>query len=50
MAEYRDIKAHDIPARLRGKGTGDHHRPKPHIDEATYNAHYHASINNVDGT
>ncbi|CAO1636365.1 unnamed protein product [Sympodiomycopsis kandeliae] len=48
MAEYRDAPVHDIPARLKGKGEGNHPRPKPHIDEATYKSNYQASITKPD--
>ncbi|CAO1622955.1 unnamed protein product [Parajaminaea phylloscopi] len=48
MAEYRDVEIHDIPLRLRGKGEGNHDRPLPHIDAATYKANYQASITKTD--
>lgn len=49
MAEYRDAPVHDIPVRMKGKGEGNHPRPKPHIDEATYKSNYQASITKPDG-
>lgn len=49
MAEYRDSPIYDVPARLKGKGEGNHPRPKPHIDEAAYKSNYQASITKPDG-
>lgn len=49
MAEYREVKTYDIPARMQGKGEGSHPRPKPHIDAATYKSNYQASITKTEG-
>ncbi|PWN48967.1 acetate--CoA ligase [Violaceomyces palustris] len=47
-AEVPEVPLIDIPARLLGKGTGNHPRPKPHIDEATYRAEHKKSLENPD--
>jgi len=48
MAEYKDVASIDIPARLKGKGEGDHERPKPHVSESDYKKNYEASITKTD--